>query len=226
MTTDNDQVYIFVGAPRVYDQHGIELNARIASTVDNSGVELFISVTVPETKPTTIQQFMPGVTLTKPSIRVPVWGQEFVVQNVRLEKGQICVDVTPPVIKDQSGNVLPAVAWNNDVITVKAVPGSQYPDPNKRDNLAQTQKQLEKAVEETEKVRKDNAIWRENYRKEHERANKLQDDTAKAKRELTEENTRLKIALELAQKSQEKATTELEILRARMSEIRSVMTKI
>lgn len=203
MTTDNDQVYIFVGLPVVCDQNGNFLNTHIVSSAD--GKETYIGVSVP--KPATIQQFMPGVTLTKPSIRVPVWGQEFIVQSVKLEKGQICVDVTPPVIKDQFGNVLPAVAWNNDVITVKA----PIIDPDKA-----------KLIAELEAVRKDNSVWRENYRLEHERANKLQDDTAKVKRELTEEKIRLEVALKAAHKEMK----ELESVRIDLNNLKNTLHRL
>lgn len=177
-------VYIIVGAPKVYDQSGQPLETTVRITHDKAGESLFISVHVPETKPETkIQSFMPGVTLTKPSIRVPVWGQEFVVQNPRLVNGQICVDVTPPLIRDQFGHTLSVTAWANDVITVKAPEYKQTPEQKlDKDRL----ERIAKLEADTEAMRRDMDLWREKYREEHERANKLQDSEALAKRKLTE----------------------------------------
>ena len=189
MTTENEQVYLMVGEPVVYDQHGTKLTTTLRTDRPEG---LFIQVHVSESKPATLQQFMPGVTLTKPSIRVPVYGQEFIVQSVHMDKGQICVDVTPPAIKDQFGNVLPVTSWNNDIITVKDATASRV----EKDHL----ETINNLKAELVKVRADNSTWREHYRLEQERANKLQDDTAKVKRELTEENIRLTVALEAAHK--------------------------
>lgn len=209
MTTDNEQVYILVGEPEVYDQHGGKLETLIRADRPEG---VFISVHVPSLEPKQkLESFMPGVTLTKPSIRVPVWGQEFIVSNPRLEKGQICVDVTPPVIKDQFGNVLAATSWTNDTITVKTVPGSQYIQPIKLDQ--DRLERIAKMEADNASMKKDMDEWREKYRQEHERANKLQDSEAKFKRLLIEAQDRLALVNE-----------ELKELRAFVSKIKSAIT--
>lgn len=130
-------------------------------------------------------------TLTKPKIRVPVWGQEFVVQGVKMEKGVICVDVTPPLIKDMYGTVLPAMDWTNDVITVKTPPDTKSLTISEA-NRTVLEKENEKLKKEHADTFKKMEQFRENYRLEHERGNKLQDSEAAAKRELKTAQEELK----------------------------------
>lgn len=169
-----------------------------------------------------IKPSLTDLQLTKPTIRVPVWGQEFKVQGVKMEKGVICVDVTPPVIKDQYGNVLPATAWVNDQITVKTPPktGSIMPESSVSETQAAILvKENERLKSELETMTAKMTEFRENYRKEHERANKLQDSEGAARRDckakaeelgyLREEYKKLEANLAEAKAGWEKAATEL-----------------